>query len=158
MSDSGSAGLTGQNETTPDLDDPVARRPREFAPRPLLLDPVWRQGPPPYVSVGSAEISGGTIANADRVVSNMQAGFRACYERALEVDAHEEGSLRIVVHVNEEGAVTEAQAEEARGPSLETVQCILRRVGQAIFSPPQGRDVVVRIPLTLALSKEERER
>ncbi len=120
-----------------------------------LHDPLWRKGPIGHVTVGASEVSGGTVANADRVVAGLRAGFRACYNRAIGISPAQKGSLRIVARLNEQGAVTQARAEGGRGLAPETIDCIVRRVQSASFSAPEGSNVVVAIPLTLELAEEE---
>jgi hypothetical protein len=120
-----------------------------------MLDPLWRNGPVGRVMVGAAEVSGGSVPNADRVVAGMRAGFRSCYSRSLVTRPDQRGSLRIVVRLNEHGGVTQAIPEGGRGLAQETIDCMLRRVQAASFNPPQGVDVVIAIPMTLDLVKEE---
>src|SRR4029453_1679392 len=52
-------------------------------------------GPKGNASVGGAAVSGGTISDASRVVAGMRAGFRACYNRALQENPDAQGSIRL---------------------------------------------------------------
>lgn len=130
----------------PSFPDPVAP-PQGTGPyeHPFLRDDGHRRD---HAIVGDAEISGGTVTNADRVVAGMRAGFRACYHRGLASDPEQRGSLRITAKLDAYGGVINATADRAGHLSQETTDCVLRRVQAATFAAPVGGQVSVIFSIT----------
>ncbi|MES1188226.1 MAG: VIT domain-containing protein [Myxococcales bacterium] len=110
-------------------------------------------GPKGNAALGGAVVSGGSVANAARVVAGMRAGFRNCYQRALVSDPNAEGSVRVVISVGPTGAVTNATATAASGnvPASVTA-CIAARARAAQFEPPDRGSATIAVPVTLVIS------
>jgi TonB family protein len=111
------------------------------------------QGPKGNANVGGAEVRGGSVSNADRVVAGMRAGFRACYNRGLASNPDLQGSVRITAKIGPNGEVLSATPSGGSGLGDEVVSCVVRRVQSASFSPPEGGGATVVIPVTFALQK-----
>jgi hypothetical protein len=110
-------------------------------------------GPKGNANVGGAEVRGGSVSNADRVVAGMRAGFRACYNRGLASNPDLQGSVRITAKIGPNGEVLSATPSGGGGLGDEVVSCVVRRVQSASFSPPEGGGATVVIPVTFALQK-----
>jgi hypothetical protein len=111
------------------------------------------QGPKGNANVGGAEVRGGSVSNADRVVAGMRAGFRACYNRGLASNPDLQGSVRITAKIGPNGEVLSATPSGGGGLGDEVVSCVVRRVQSASFAPPEGGGATVVIPVTFALQK-----
>ncbi len=98
-------------------------------------------------TVGSPSMSGGMVADANRVVAGMRGGFRACYRRGLDEDPNMRGSVRIVANIGSNGEVRSVQAAGAAGLSAGVVACVKNRVASAQFSAPDGGSATVVIPV-----------
>ena len=96
------------------------------------------QGPKGNAEVGAADVKGGAVSNADRVVAGMRAGFRACYNRGLATNPDLQGRVNIVATVGPNGEVSNAVPQGQAALGDEVVQCVIRRVKSANFDPPQG--------------------
>jgi hypothetical protein len=110
-------------------------------------------GPKGNATPGSAEVRGGAISNADRVVAGMRAGFRACYNRGLASNPDLQGSVRITAKIGPNGEVLSATPNATGSLGDEVVSCVVRRVQSATFSPPEGGGATIVIPVTFALQK-----
>ncbi|HKQ70708.1 MAG TPA: AgmX/PglI C-terminal domain-containing protein [Polyangiaceae bacterium] len=110
-------------------------------------------GPKGNANVGGAEVRGGSVSNADRVVAGMRAGFRACYNRGLASNPDLQGSVRVTAKIGPNGEVLSATPSGGSGLGDEVVSCVVRRVQSATFSPPEGGGATVVIPVTFALQK-----
>jgi hypothetical protein len=99
------------------------------------------------------------VANAERVVSGMKAGFLGCYNRALAFDPTIDGAMGIDIEVGTRGEVIEARpmARNGIGRSLddELVQCLVRRVQAATFLPPEPSGTRARLTTTVTLFQDE---
>jgi hypothetical protein len=111
------------------------------------------QGPKGNANVAPAEMHGGQVANADRVVAGMRAGFRACYNRGLQSNPDLQGSVRITAKIGPNGEVVSAAPSGGSGLGDEVVNCVVRRVQSATFSAPEGGGSTIVIPVTFALQK-----
>ncbi len=87
------------------------------------------------------------VSNANRVVARMRAGFRRCYQRALNEDPTIEGVIALTLHVGSKGRVTRVS-----GRMLELRQsvgtCVMARASQATFDPPAGGSALINVPIT----------
>jgi hypothetical protein len=110
-------------------------------------------GPKGNATPGSAEVRGGSVSNADRVVAGMRAGFRACYNRGLASNPDLQGSVRITAKIGPNGEVLSATPSATGSLGDEVVNCVVRRVQSATFSPPEGGGATIVIPVTFALQK-----
>jgi len=111
------------------------------------------KGPQGNANVGSAEIRGGQVSNAEKVVAGMRAGFRACYNRGLASNPDLQGSVKITARIGPNGEVLSATPSGGGGLGDEVVSCVVRRVQAATFSPPEGGGASIVIPVTFALQK-----
>jgi hypothetical protein len=105
---------------------------------------------------GTAEISApkveGKIANAERVVAGMRAGFRACYNRALATTPTLAGAVKIAVAVGAEGETIDVKIVPARGKiDDDTMDCLRRRAHSAEFAPPDTGKGSVDFTVTLSI-------
>jgi len=99
------------------------------------------------VSIGSAAIRGGTVANATTVIAGMASDFRRCYAGALQENPSTHGAARVTVKVESSGeVVVEDESHEGITPAL--VSCVITRIQTAKFAPPQGGPATVVIPIT----------
>ena len=110
-------------------------------------------GPKGNATPGSAEVRGGSVSNADRVVAGMRAGFRACYNRGLASNPDLQGSVRITAKIGPNGEVLTATPNATGSLGDEVVNCVVRRVQSATFAPPEGGGATIVIPVTFALQK-----
>ena len=106
--------------------------------------------------IGSANVEGGKVANAERVVASMKAGFRACYNRGLVSNPDARGEIRIAIKVGPEGEVTEASLEPTGTLTDEITDCVRRRAEMANFVAPEPSSSQATISFTLTLSQGER--
>jgi hypothetical protein len=111
------------------------------------------QGPKGNANVDRAELHGGQVSNADRVVAGMRAGFRACYNKGLASNPDLQGSVRITAKIGPNGEVVSATPSGGAGLGDEVVSCVVRRVQAATFSAPEGGGATIVIPVTFALQK-----
>jgi hypothetical protein len=111
------------------------------------------KGPVGNANVGAAEIRGGQVSNAERVVAGMKAGFRACYNRGLASNPDLQGSVKITAKIGPNGEVISATPAGGGGLGDEVVSCLVRRVQSANFNPPEGGGASIVIPITFALQK-----
>jgi len=111
------------------------------------------QGPKGNANVAPAELHGGQVSNADRVVAGMRAGFRACYNKGLASNPDLQGSVRITAKIGPNGEVASATPSGGAGLGDEVVNCVVRRVQSATFAPPEGGGATIVIPVTFALQK-----
>ena len=77
----------------------------------------------------------------------MRAGFRACYERQLAVDADAAGSVSLSILVGIGGRVSEVVATTI-GLSVEATDCLMWHAAASRFSAPEGGKAVVNVPVT----------
>jgi hypothetical protein len=105
------------------------------------------KGPTGNANVGAASVVGSKVANAERVVAGMKAGFRACYNRGLATNPDLAGSVRISAKIGPNGEVLSA-SPAAAGLSPEVVDCLVRRVKSAQFAAPEGGNSTIVIPVT----------
>jgi hypothetical protein len=109
-------------------------------------------GPKGNVSA-SAGVSGGTVNNAQRVVSGMSAGFRACYNRGLQSNPEMSGSVKVTARIGPNGEVQSVTATPGGSISGDVASCIASRVRSAQFDPPEGGAATISIPVTLVTQK-----
>jgi hypothetical protein len=105
------------------------------------------KGPVGSASIGGANVSGGSVANASSVVAGMAAGFRRCYNKGLQEDPNMKGSVRITAKIGPNGEVLSA-SPSGSGLSGTVISCVAARVSSAQFAPPEGGGATVVIPVT----------
>jgi len=140
---------------------------------PLLLDPAQRDriaellahlkeatekemakpegapsGKAPRGSVStSAGVSGGSVANAARVVARMRGRFRACYQAGLASNPDMEGSVTLTAKIGPNGEV-QSVGGGGSGDLAPIVPCLKAVVSGGGFAPPEGGGAVVTIPIS----------
>jgi len=105
------------------------------------------RGPRGNAAVGGANVSGGQVSNAARVVAGMRAGFRNCYNRALAQNPDVEGKINLSIRVGPGGEVQSVGAS-ASGLPDSVVGCVKARAQAAQFDPPQGGAAVIQVPVS----------
>ena len=101
------------------------------------------------VSVESARVHGGSIANVARVIMAMRPAFRACYTKALESKPGQHGVVALTIRVAADGRVASARSRVREGrisPAL--ASCVTNRVKAAQFAAPDRGTVVLEVPVT----------
>jgi hypothetical protein len=95
-------------------------------------------------------LTGGSVANASRVVAGMRAGFRRCFNAGLSADPNMSGAIRLTLKIGATGAVADAKATSTGTLSPALVQCIEARARAAQFDPPNGNSATLVIPINFA--------
>ena len=106
------------------------------------------KGPKGNASTGAANVSGGQVSNAARVVAGMRAGFRNCYNRALAQNPDVEGRIALSIRVGPGGEVQGVTAAPSGNLPDSVVSCVKARAQAAQFDPPQGGLAVIQVPVT----------
>jgi len=107
-----------------------------FSPWPSAIGPSW------------AVQGSGNVANARDVVVGMGAGFRRCYNRALQDDPTVAGSVRVTASIGPDGQVISATPTNVIGLPGNMVVCLYIRVKSAQFAPPSGGKATIVIPIS----------
>jgi hypothetical protein len=106
------------------------------------------KGPRGSANVGDAAVAGGTVSDASRVVAQMRAGFRACYNRGLSENPDIEGKIALSIKVGPTGQVVSVTASKTGNLPVSVIDCVKARANSANFSPPQGGAAVVQVPVS----------
>lgn len=109
---------------------------------------VQVKGPSGSADVGTASVAGGSVSDASRVVAQMRARFRACYNRGLAANPDIEGKIALTIQVLATGQVSNVTATKTGNLPPEVVDCVKERAKSANFSPPQGGAAVVQVPVS----------
>ena len=104
-------------------------------------------GPKGNANVGGANVSGGTVGNASRVVAGMRAGFRSCYQRGLAENPDAAGNITLTIRVGAGGEVTGVSGSSGTLPPS-VVACVKARAQAAQFDAPEGGSAVISVPVT----------
>ena len=104
-------------------------------------------GPKGNANVGGANVSGGTVGNASRVVAGMRAGFRACYQRGLSENPDAAGAITLTIRVGPGGEVQSVGGSSGSLPAS-VVACVKARAQAAQFDAPEGGSAVISVPVT----------
>lgn len=104
-------------------------------------------GPKGNANVGGANVSGGTVSNASRVVAGMRAGFRACYQRGLAENPDAAGAITLTIRVGPGGEVQSVSGSSGSLPPS-VVACVKARAQAAQFDQPEGGSAVISVPVT----------
>ena len=107
-------------------------------------------GPKGSASIDSAEVTGGSIGNASRVVAGMRAGFRACYQRGLAENPDAGGRITLIVRVAAGGEVEAVTPSPSRNLPASVIACVVARARAAQFDPPEGGSAIINVPVTFA--------
>ncbi len=76
----------------------------------------------------------------------MAAAWRRCFNMALKEDVHLPGSVRITARIGPAGDVISAETA-VQGLSVALVECVVARVRDARFMPPEGGAATIVIPI-----------
>jgi outer membrane biosynthesis protein TonB len=106
------------------------------------------KGPRGNATVGDAAVAGGTVTDASRVVAQMRAGFRACYNRGLAENPDIEGKIALSIKVGPTGQVLSVTATKTGNVPASVIDCVKARANSANFAPPQGGAAVVQVPVS----------
>lgn len=106
------------------------------------------KGPRGNASVGDATVAGGTVSDASRVVAQMRAGFRACYNRGLADNPDIEGKIALTIKVGPTGQVASVVANKTGNIPPDVLECVKARAVSATFTPPQGGAAVIQVPVS----------
>jgi hypothetical protein len=98
--------------------------------------------------MGDASVAGGSVSDASRVVAQMRAGFRACYNRGLAENPDIEGKIQLSIKVGPTGQVASVMATKTGNLPESVVECVKSRATSASFSAPQGGAAVVQVPVS----------
>ncbi len=105
-----------------------------YSPWPSANGPSW------------AAQGSGNVANARDVVAGMGAGFRRCYNRALQDDPKAFGSVRLTAIIGPDGRVVSVTPSAPIGLPGNMIVCLIVRVSSAQFAPPAGGKATIVIP------------
>jgi hypothetical protein len=92
----------------------------------------------PSIEISDIAVSPGAIANAERVVVAMRAGFRNCYKKGLTSSPGAEGKITLTIRVGTAGQVLGVNAHPTDKVSSTMTSCITARAAAAEFDPPTG--------------------
>lgn len=102
------------------------------------------------ISTPGADVSGGEVSNATRVVAGMRAGFRRCYERKLETNPNAKGTATLTLQIGPNGEVSSVSSTQTR--ELDSVAaCCKARAMAAQFDPPTGGAAQIVFPIHFEL-------
>jgi hypothetical protein len=106
------------------------------------------KGPRGSADLGNASVAGGSVSDASRVVAQMRAGFRSCYNRGLAENPDIEGKIALSIKVGPTGQVASVSATKTGNIPESVLECVKSRANSANFSPPQGGAAVVQVPVS----------
>lgn len=129
---------------------PATEIPDDAQPTPSASTSASGKPPTGSASIANIGTSGGTIANASSVVAGMAAGFRRCYNRALQEDPNVAGSMKVRTKIGPNGEVLAAEPTEVKGLPGALTSCVAARVSSAQFAPPTGGAATVVIPVAFS--------
>jgi hypothetical protein len=90
-----------------------------------------------------------SLLDASAVVARARAGFRACYQRALQEDPTAGGSLVVKLKVDASGSAVDVVLV-VRGSFPESMQkCLKARASQLRFSPSDAGSVEIAVPVNI---------
>jgi len=111
------------------------------------------KAPTGNATVGSTEVHGGRVLDAERVVARLRGRFRACYEHGLASNPPLQGSVKITAKIAPNGEVVSATPSGGESLGQEVVSCLVSRLRSESFTPPEGGGASIVIPITFALQK-----
>ena len=95
-------------------------------------------GPRGNVTGGAPSVTGGTIANAARVLAGARARMRACYQQGLANDPTQEGRMSLTIRVGPNGEVVNVSGSATGSISAQVAQCVQARARSLQFDAPEG--------------------
>ena len=133
MSGGGLAGIAASGRSSPSAD---------------LAGAAKVTGVKGSAAIGGANVTGGSIGNAQRVVAGMRAGFRNCYQRGLGENPDAGGSIMLAVRVAPGGEVEDVIPTSPGGLPDSVIACVVARVRASQFDPPDGGSAIINVPVT----------
>lgn len=124
------APSTAQPPSAPPSDPSLYAGDRGFSPWPSANGPSW------------AVQSSGNVANAQ----GMGAGFRRCFNRALQDDPKASGSVRLTAIIGPDGRVVSVSPSAPIGLPDNMIVCLIVCVSNTQFAPPDGGKATIVIP------------
>ena len=110
-----------------------------------------------HVSIGSARLSGGQVANVQTVLAGTAGGVRRCHLVGLHQSPTMAGSLWLRVAIGPTGQVRSVTPGAVTGLSQELVTCLLVGYQQVVFSPPDGAgEATLDVPITFTFAEMPR--
>lgn len=97
----------------------------------------------------SSSVSVGSVSNAQSVIAGMRAGFRRCYQQALDQNPDIQGSIRLTIRVGPGGEVTGVSSSSTGNLPPSVIACVEARARAGQFAPPEGGSAIVEAPITL---------
>jgi hypothetical protein len=110
------------------------------------------EGPRGDVQISGAIVTGGTVADADRVVAGLRARFRHCYQRGLASDPRMSGRVVLDAKLERNGEVASATVQSNSGLSPTTAECLASVLKRSQFSAPNA-EVHIKVPVTFVISE-----
>jgi Ca-activated chloride channel family protein len=107
-------------------------------------------GPRSNVTLGAPVVSGGSIANAARVLAALRPGFRACHQRSLNEDPSAAGAARLMLKVSATGSVSAVTFTPTGNLPASLGACVAARARTAAFEAPAGGATVI-VPLSFLI-------
>lgn len=98
------------------------------------------------LSYGRTDLIGEGLVDRERIARRARSqrrGIESCLEAALARRWDLKGEVVVQFTISNKGTVTKAAVVERGVPSLRLIQCLLRRVENWRFAPPEGGEVVV---------------
>lgn len=105
------------------------------------------KGPTGSASVTS-NVAAGSVSNAQQVVAGMRAGFRRCYQQALDQNPDVAGAIKLTLRVGPGGEVSSVTASDSGNLPPTVVSCVKARAQAAQFAPPDGGSAVINVPVS----------
>lgn len=105
------------------------------------------KGPTGGATVTSS-VTAGSVSNAAQVVAGLRAGFRRCYQQALDQNPDIAGSIRLTLRVGPGGEVSGVSATDSGNLPPAVVSCVKARAQSAQFAPPDGGSAAINVPVT----------
>jgi hypothetical protein len=105
------------------------------------------KGPQGNANVSSS-VSVGSVSNAQSVIAGMRAGFRRCYQQALDQNPDIQGSIKLTIRVGPGGEVSGVSSSTTGNLPPSVVSCVQARARAGQFAPPDGGSAVVQAPVT----------
>jgi len=114
------------------------------------------EGPGTVVAVAAPKITAsvgplagtGNVSDAARVVANLRAGFRGCYQRGLADSPDAAGSIRLTIRVGAGGEVASVSPAPSGSLPASVIGCVVARAQAAQFAAPEGGSAVIVVPVT----------
>jgi hypothetical protein len=95
----------------------------------------------------------GHVDGAEDVVAALRPGFRACFNAALVKNPDVAGSMCVTAKIGSRGEIVEATSSGGDTMGSEFLGCVVGRVRDATFAPPDGSAATIVIPVSFSLDR-----